>query len=130
MQLSLFDVSDLANPVRLDQLGLGDNSYTPVEYDHHAFLWWAPQKLAVIPALSSMPERTSFAGSLAFKVDRAGGIVEAGRVAHPAFDRFGGGSSYDRAVVVGEKLLLLSTEGLLATSPGAPGPGEFVRYGS
>jgi hypothetical protein len=130
VQLSLFDVSDLANPVRLDQFGLGDDSYSPVEDDHHAFLWWAPQKLAVIPALSSMPERTSFAGSLAFKVDRAGGIVEAGRIAHPAFERFGGLVSYDRAVVVGEKLLLLSTEGLLATSLAAPGPGEFVRYGS
>jgi hypothetical protein len=129
VQLSLFDVSDLANPVRLDQVGLGENSYTPVEYDHHAFLWWAPQKLAVIPALSYMPERTSFAGSLAFKVDRAGGIAEAGRMAHPVFERFGGVSSYDRAVVVGEKLLLLSGEGLLATSLAAPGPGEFVRYG-
>jgi uncharacterized secreted protein with C-terminal beta-propeller domain len=128
VQLSLFDVSDLANPVRLDQLGLGDNWYTPVEYDHHAFLWWAPQKLAVIPALSYLPERTSFAGSLAFKVDRAGGIAEAGRMAHPAFDRFGE-VAYDRAVVVGEKLLLLSREGVLATSLAAPGPGEFVRYG-
>jgi hypothetical protein len=31
--------------------------------------------------------------------------------------------------VVGEKLLLLSDDGVLATSPAAPGPGEFVRYG-
>jgi hypothetical protein len=129
VQLSLFDVSDLANPVRLDQFGIGDDSYTPVEYDHHAFLWWAPQKLAVIPAQSYLSERNSFAGSLAFRVDRAGGIAEAGRMAHPAFERFGG-VSYDRAVVVGEKLLLLSTEGVLATSLAAPGPGEFVRYGS
>jgi len=128
VQLSLFDVTDLANPVRLDQFGLGESSYTPVEYDHHAFLWWAPQKLAVIPALSYRSERTAFAGSLAFKVDRAGGIAEAGRMAHPAFDHFGG-YPFERAVVVGEQLLLLSSEGVLATQLAAPGSGEFVRYG-
>jgi hypothetical protein len=128
VQLSLFDVSDLANPVRLDQFGLGSDSYTPVEYDHHAFLWWAPSKLAVIPA-NRYAEGASFAGALGFKIDRAGGIVEAGRMAHPAFERFGGGIAYERAVVVGDKLLLLSESGVLATALAAPGPGEFLRYG-
>jgi len=53
--------------------------------------------------------------------------VEAGRMAHPGFDRFGG-LAYDRAVVVGERLLLLSDRGVLATSLAAPGPGEFTSY--
>jgi Beta propeller domain len=127
VQLSLFDVSDLADPVRLHQFGLGENSYTPVEYDHHAFLWWGPRKLAVIPAYRYAEKGGSFAGALAFTVDRAG-IADAGRMAHPAFERFGR-LSYDRAVVVGGRLLLLSEEGVLATALAAPGPGEFMRYG-
>jgi hypothetical protein len=126
VQVSLFDVSDLANPVRLDQLGLGSDSYTPVEYDHHAFLWWAPSTLALVP-LNRYAETDPFGGSVALKVDRAGGIAEAGRIAHPGFERFGA-LAYDRAIVVGERLLLLSDQGLLATSLAAPGAGEFVRY--
>jgi beta propeller domain-containing protein len=126
VQVSLFDVSDLAHPVRLDQFGLGSDSSTPIEYDHHAFLWWAPGRLALIPA-TRYAEGDPFSGALAFKIDRAGGIVEAGRMAHPGFDRFGG-LAYDRAVVVGERLLLLSDRGVLATSLAAPGPGEFTSY--
>jgi len=81
---------------------------------------------ALIPA-TRYAEGDPFSGALAFKIDRAGGIVEAGRMAHPGFDRFGG-LAYDRAVVVGERLLLLSDRGVLATSLAAPGPGEFTSY--
>jgi hypothetical protein len=126
VKLSLFDVSNLARPVELDQFSIGSDSYTEVEDDHHAFLWWAPEKLAVVPAVS-YAEADGFAGSLAFRVDRAGGIVEAGRIAHPALDRFDVGA-YDRAVVVGSRLVLLSSAGVLSTVLGAPGPGQFVRY--
>ena len=127
VQLSLFDVSDLANPVRLYQHALGETSSTPVEWDHHAFLWWGPRKLAVIPAYLYGDDLT-FAGAFAFSVDRAAGIAEVGRMRHPALERIGG-FAYERAVVVGERLLLLSEDGVLATSLAAPGPGEFARYG-
>jgi hypothetical protein len=129
VQLSLFDVSDLAKPVRLDQFGFGGDSYTEVESDHRAFLWWAPLNLAVIPAAryDFESERMAFSGSLAFRVDRAGGIAEAGRIAHAARERFDF-SSFDRAVVVGSRLMLLSSYGLLATPLAAPGPGDFVAY--
>ena len=48
-QVSLFDVSDPANPTRVDQLTLSEGSNSNVEYDHHAFLYWDPAGLAVIP---------------------------------------------------------------------------------
>ncbi|MEC6988427.1 MAG: beta-propeller domain-containing protein, partial [Actinomycetota bacterium] len=37
-QLSLFDVSDSTNPLRLDKVDIGGAS--AAEYDHRAFLWW------------------------------------------------------------------------------------------
>lgn len=37
-QLSLFDVSDSSNPLRLDKVDIGGAS--AAEYDHKAFLWW------------------------------------------------------------------------------------------
>ena len=48
-QVSLFDVSNLASPARLDQRKLAAAGSSEAEWDHHAFLWWAPAKLAVIP---------------------------------------------------------------------------------
>ena len=75
--------------------------------DHHAFLWWAPERLAVIPAVryDEDYEQTAFAGSLAFRVTRAGGIAEVAQLAHPRFERFGD-LGYERSVVVGGRLLL------------------------
>ena len=48
IQVSLFDVSDPANPVRLQQLTLGSGSAS-AEYDPHAFLWWEATGTAILP---------------------------------------------------------------------------------
>ena len=129
VQLSLFDVSNLAKPVRLDQHAVGGNSWTAVESDHHAFLWWAPERLAVIPVVRYDEDYVdaAFAGSLAFRVTRADGIAEVAQLAHPRFERFGD-LGYERSVVVNGRLLLVSSAGVLSTFTAAPGPGEFVRF--
>jgi len=131
VQLSLFDVADLRNPVRLAQRGLGRHSQTDVDGDHHAFLWSAPERLAVIPVLryERDPEAAAFAGAIAFRVDRAGGVQEVARFPHPP----PAGDDpwtpvFARSLVVGGRLLLLSDRGLLSTSLAAPGPGDFVPY--
>ena len=48
-QLSLFDVSRPEAPVRLHQRALGGAGMSEAEYDHRAFLYWAPTRLAVLP---------------------------------------------------------------------------------
>jgi hypothetical protein len=48
-QLELFDVSVPATPKLLARAALGSGSSTGVAYDHHAFLFWPPTKLAVLP---------------------------------------------------------------------------------
>jgi len=110
LQLSLFDVSDLARPVRLQKAQLGERwSSSAVEWDHHAFLWWPATQLAVLPIDSE-----AFQGALGFRVDRASGIAEVGRVSHPA-----AGSRWtppiDRAVVVGDRLFTVSYLGVKAS---------------
>jgi hypothetical protein len=129
VQLSLFDVSDLAKPVRLDQQAVGPNSYTAVEGDHKAFLWWEPQRLAVVPAVQYAQDydRTAFAGSLAYRVDRAGGIAPVAQIGHPSRTAFSD-LAFERSVVVGGRLLLVSRVGVLSTFLNAPGPGQFVAY--
>jgi uncharacterized secreted protein with C-terminal beta-propeller domain len=110
LQLSLFDVSDLARPTRLQQLRLGDRwSQSAVEWDHRAFLWWPATNLAVLPIDSD-----GFTGAAGFRVDRASGIAELGRVSHPASGRFA--PSIGRAVVVGPRLYTVSDLGARASA--------------
>ena len=104
-QLSLFDISDLRNPKRLHQTAVGAGAFSDAEYDHHAFLYWRPTRLAVLPIQSQ-----EFVGAAGFHVSSANGIVEAGRASHA------GSGGYDapirRALVVGGKLFTLSDEGI------------------
>lgn len=65
-QVSLFDVSDPSDPQRLAMERLGDGN-SPVEFDHHAFLWWAPEDLAVLPVQSWGPTG-QFVGAVGLRV--------------------------------------------------------------
>ncbi|MEA2350065.1 MAG: hypothetical protein QOG86_1006, partial [Thermoleophilaceae bacterium] len=111
-QLSLFDVSDPANPVRLHHRTVEGGS-SDAEYDHHAFLWWGPSKLAVLPLQvwnykEGGGSGDQFFGAVGFNVGRAGGIDEAGRASH--------GDDYTsrivRALVVDGRLFTLSGAGI------------------
>ena len=115
-QLSLFDVSDLRRPVRLQARALG-SSWSEAESDHHAFLWWGPSRLAVLP-VQAYAEKP-FLGAIGFRVGR-GGIDEVGRVTHagepgsPSADRIGG-IPIRRSLVVGDLLYTVSDSGVKAT---------------
>jgi uncharacterized secreted protein with C-terminal beta-propeller domain len=120
-QVSLFDVSDLSDPVRVDQVTLGEGNST-VEYDHRAFLHWPETGLAVLPVQSwNWDERTDkesvFFGALGVDVDLDGDLEMIGEIVHP-----GGSSDGDfwdwqaqiqRSVVVGDALYTVSHKGIL-----------------
>jgi uncharacterized secreted protein with C-terminal beta-propeller domain len=110
LQLSLFDVSDLARPVRVQKAQLGERwSSSAVEWDHHAFLWWPATKLALLPVDSQ-----AFQGAVGFRVSRANGIAEVGRITHPATDA-AWTPPVSRAVVVGDRLFTVSELGIKAS---------------
>jgi hypothetical protein len=92
--VSLFDVSDPANPIQLDKLPLVEaptdraefNSYTPVNSDARAFTYW--DETAIVPVswwkYTFEAEQQERNGSEAVMIqinDRE--LVEVGRVAHP-----------------------------------------------
>ena len=122
-QVSLFDVSDPASPRRLDQVGLGVGS-TTAEFDHHAFLWWAPRGLAVLPLQTYDPVPSSVAVGLS--VDAGRGLGEAGRITHPQSGPGGGadkvaveGTNFiQRSLVIGDALYTVSAAGILASDLG------------
>ncbi len=76
--LQVFDVSDPNNPRQMTKLRVGGTS--EAEYDHRAFLWWAPTGNAVIPQTSFEAGRP-IAGALVAKVNPAAITVQ-GRVEH------------------------------------------------
>jgi Beta propeller domain len=112
-QLSLFDVSDPSSPRRLHQAAVSGAS-SAAEFDHHAFLWWAPRDLAVVPlnvfgGAPTFQGGEPFQGAAGFRVQRAAGIAEAGRASH-------GNTPILRSFVLRGRLFTLSDAGLEANS--------------
>jgi Beta propeller domain len=134
-QISLFDVSDLSNPVRLHQRSLGRRgTMSEVEWDHHAFLYWPPSKLAVLPVRitsgSSSGWQPGFEGAIGFRVGR-GGIGEAGRITHEsaAGESIGSATPVRRALVLRGKLFTVSARGIEASSLDTLGELARVPFG-
>jgi hypothetical protein len=121
-QASLFDVSDLRRPRRLDAFSLG-KAWSEAEHDHRAFLWWPRTRLAAIPVGAA--GEGAFSGLLGLRVARTG-IVETGRVSHPGQET--GGAGIRRSVVVGETLYTVSEVGVRASSLSTFADLGFVRF--
>ena len=103
-QVSLFDVSKPARPARLHAWNVPGGASSEAEWDHHAFLWWPPSQLAVLPL-----ESARFSGAVGLRVERAAGISEAGRAAH----RLEGQDwPVRRSLVVGGRLVTISDVGI------------------
>ena len=82
-KVSLFDVSDPAAPAEVDTWTLA-NAQSGVEWDHRAFLWWAPEQLMVVPVYSWRNEVPS--GAAVFKVTAAEGFDYRGLITHSTED--------------------------------------------
>lgn len=143
-QLELFAVSDPSAPRLLGKVTLGQGSSSQVTYDHHAFLFWPPTDLAVLPvqiypayagapvtgARGTAPAGGSsstdgFTGAIGFHIDGSG-IHEVGRVSHP--QRNGYTPPITRSVVIGNQLYTLSDGGILASSLDTLSAETFVPF--
>ncbi|HET6547649.1 MAG TPA: beta-propeller domain-containing protein [Solirubrobacter sp.] len=118
VQASLFDVSDPAAPRRLAQVALGRGS-TPVEFEPHAFLYWEPAKLAVLPL--NTYDTPPFTGAAGLSVGPAA-LTPTGRVAHA------GGAPIERAFVIGDRLYTLSYLGLASSPLGDLASARFTAF--
>jgi hypothetical protein len=114
VQASLFDVSNPATPARLHQRTLAATGSSEAEWDHHAFLWWPPAKLAVLPLeYWDGQGQNGFAGAIGLTIDREGGIGEAGRTRHGPPDWM---AAVRRSLVVGGRLVTISDAGVQQNS--------------
>jgi uncharacterized secreted protein with C-terminal beta-propeller domain len=115
-QVSLFDVSDPSDPVRVDTITLSEGSSSEVEYDHHAFLYWPETGLGVIPVQQwwwDSEKETAFFGAVGFGID-GDALDEIRRIAHP-----GGDDGWDhrahirRSIVIDGSLYTVSDSGIM-----------------
>jgi hypothetical protein len=103
-----------------------------VEFDPHAFLWWDPLHLAVLPVQvydysSDGRAGNQFVGAIGFTATKSGGVTEAGRASQPAGD-FGYTPPVSRSLVVGDRLFTISTVGALASDLGSFADRGFVEF--
>jgi uncharacterized secreted protein with C-terminal beta-propeller domain len=65
VKISLFDVSDVSNPVEIDKYEIGDRGTdSPILQDHKALLFDAEKNLLVIPVLVAEMDQTKYAGEV------------------------------------------------------------------
>lgn len=130
-QVSLFDVSDLAAPDRLDQLGLGHGT-SSVEHDHRAFLYWGDTATAVVPLQTW--DRKPFNGAVVLQISgeairRVGEIVhgrgpdptiktpeEPGNLFLPEWPHGPAGATIHRSFVLDDSLVTVSDVGVMVSA--------------
>ena len=124
-QVSLFDVSDLSAPDRVAQLSLGRNSYTDVEHDHRAFLYWPDEQMVVLPVQDWNATRV---GAAVLTADDSG-LDERGFVQQ---ESYGGGGPMPvlRSFVVGDRLITLSPQSVQASDLDTLDPLGLVGFES
>ena len=123
MQASLFDVSNMAAPQRLAQLNFGAGA-TPVESEPHAFLYWAPANLAVMPLSNYNPV---FEGAVGVRIGPAT-LSQVGTIAHRDAARETN-APVERSFVIGDRLYTLSWHGIASRRRLArPGPARARRH--
>ncbi|MGH3650770.1 MAG: beta-propeller domain-containing protein [Acidimicrobiia bacterium] len=118
-QVSIFDVSDLSDPVRLDTYTLGEGTNSQIEYDHHAFLYW--DGLAVIPVQQwwwDGSKDSGFMGAVGIRVGADGELTELATLVHPGGDGKDrdGRAQILRSVVIGDSVYTISSKGMMKSS--------------
>jgi uncharacterized secreted protein with C-terminal beta-propeller domain len=111
MQLSLFDVTDMASPGLDASLLLGEG-WSDASYDHHALTFY--EGMLMLP-VSAWTEEGGIDGIEVFGVDVDDGIVRRGAIDHSGFAAEFGYAHVERSLVIGDVIYSISNAALVAS---------------
>ncbi len=137
-QLSLFDVHDPANPLRLSTLPIG--GYSEAEWDHHAFLFWPEDGTIVLPVSPGWnncgPAVDCLAGGL---TSQFGGVVVAqlqgnelvgrGTISHETGNNNGCWNPLQRSLAIGSELVTIGADQMQFTDRATLVARDSVQWG-
>ena len=126
-QISLFDVSDFANPKRDHTLDLaleGSWAWSEAQWDHKAFQYWGPEKLLAIPVSTYDYDEGgySYISKLELvSVDADQGLASYGSIDHSDFfnanpDHYWDWRDVRRSIFMGDYVYALSDRGITVHS--------------
>lgn len=123
-QVSTFDVSDPGDPTRIDTYTLSEGSNSEVEYDHHAFLYWEPAGLAMIPVQQWRWDEKGeevFLGAVGLRVESDGDLDEIRTVVHPGGDKaeWDWRAQIRRSIVIDDSVYTISSKGIMKSDLGS-----------
>jgi Beta propeller domain len=141
-QISLFDVSDLAAPVRLAAYDV-QSGHSAAEFDPHAFLYWPATDLLVIPVdlpdgvsppsasqdgtAQALPMYPAVSEAVVLHVSDHG-FTELGTITHPVTAHDPAGTQIRRSLIIGTTLWTLSDSGLKANDSTSLTPVAWVPF--
>ncbi len=134
--VSVFDVSDPADPKLVSEFTF-DDARSGAErehpwahqWQHHAFFWWAPEGIAVLPHFrwtwdERIGEENHFSGAVVLAANPQG-VIQIGQIRHPDVNEPGCDDCFmrmapiNRSLVIGGTLLTFSDIGVLASDLGS-----------
>jgi hypothetical protein len=136
-QLSLFDVSDPANPQQLSTLPIG--GYSDAEWDHHAFLYWPEDGTIVIPTSPWWGSCSAGMTCLADQMSGSGGgvivaqlegtqLVGRGVIQHSVEGYDGCWNPLQRSMIVGSEIVTVGSDQVQFTDRGSLVARDSVRW--
>jgi len=153
-QVSLFDISDLSKPVRVDQWQLPGGT-SEIEFNARAFLHWPNENLFVLPVTThhiANPDGDAFSGAIALELNGRS-LQERGRITHLKSDPkvrcerwveereneteverqhcwvdFDWRARIQRSLVIGDQVHSLSSLGLLTSDLKTLQPLSFLTF--
>ena len=113
LQVSLFDVTNLSAPSRVDTVSI-DSGASAAEFDPHAFLYWPSDGLVVVPLLNYGGYGPS-GGVLVLHVSNSA-LDNLGFLDQPVSNSYAYQAQISRSLVIGGTLWTVSDAGLMGNS--------------
>lgn len=82
MKISLFDVTDVTNPVEQYSVNIGESgTFSEILYNHKVFCYYKDKNIVAIPISIREKGKYTFDGAIFYQIDLENGIIEKGRIA-------------------------------------------------